>query len=214
MITQNEFDQYIYHFTKSKTATKYILPSLRLKLSPFNKTNDPKEHRTFGFHIDNLEKLNVFDTIKLNDSLINYVNKRCKLTCFSHDYIYKKTLYFGYNLPRMWAQYADKHKGVCFVISQELLKKENSDLIKSDKYFAEVNYKDKMEYPDFKENEYLENNNKYFETFVDKNLANLFLTKFIDSQTEHETRLIHVGTKKYCSIKNSPVFDTFLLQQY
>ena len=66
-----------------------------------------------------------------------------------HPNVYYKTdlradYYYGYYRPRMWAQYAEQHQGVCLVFDKEKLLKcfEKSLSAKGDLYYGEVDYFD------------------------------------------------------------------------
>jgi hypothetical protein len=104
-----DYGRYIYHFTSSETALLYILPQLKLKLSSFLESNDPKENKTFGFwsilqDCNDLKR----DTIKYEFE--RFLRENCNQLCFSTDYLekHRKTNFpvSGYNHPTMWAHYA------------------------------------------------------------------------------------------------------------
>src|SRR5262245_34837772 len=37
-------DQLLFHYTSKETALEHILPTMRLRMSPYNKTRDPREN--------------------------------------------------------------------------------------------------------------------------------------------------------------------------
>ena len=136
------FGDNIYHFTSSETALLYILPKLRLKLSSFLESNDPKEYKTFGFW-SIFKDCEMFKSGEIEKEFKKYLSVHCKQICFSNDYyeIPEKCErpYLGYNHPTMWSHYASNSKGICFVLNKskflETNKFEIFDDINYDSYF-------------------------------------------------------------------------------
>jgi hypothetical protein len=88
----------LYYMTKLETAEKYILPEWRMKLSTFDKVNDPFE----------LACADQGDKVQrhLLRILREHWTKRLGIMCFSA----------SWKSPLMWAHYADGHTGVCLGI--------------------------------------------------------------------------------------------------
>lgn len=68
---------------------------------------------------------------KINEEANKLLTYDCKLICFSRDNSklfkadYPDHIYYrGYCRPRMWAQYADNHRGFCFVFDKKELNKQ------------------------------------------------------------------------------------------
>jgi hypothetical protein len=200
MVQLDEFGKYIYHFTSAETAILYILPTLRLKISSFSNTNDPRENKTFNFG-QIFDKLTDDHRFEVKNSFKDYLNKYCNILCFSNDYKIESTwLNLGYNHPRMWAQYADKHRGVCLVINRKVFIKENEK-----SFFDDVNYTYKFQFPSIDQDEYLKANSKedFYKDFLSKNYKDFFFSKHLDWQSEHESRLVCLDKSNYCSIASS-----------
>lgn len=121
-------DKYVYHYTKRETALEWILPSMKLRLCPFESVNDPRESKIWFFEIYK----GIGQNISLHHMDLGYeasalAKSTTLLLCCSaddpdldpkeRDYWFRR----GFGYPRMWEQYADNHKGVCFVLDRELL---------------------------------------------------------------------------------------------
>jgi hypothetical protein len=114
----------LYHYTSREGAFEHILPSGTLRLAPFIHMNDPREAmdwtismvRTSGF-----APLDVAaDSAEFNAAL----KRRSKVVCFSEDDISGAVLSAldrGWAHPRMWAQYAGNHTGVCLIFDKRAL---------------------------------------------------------------------------------------------
>lgn len=121
-------EHYIYHYTKCSTAIKYILPSRTLRFSSLENTNDPKESKDWELGIGTNENadLSEFSPGKISNWLSTELKGRAKLLCFSTDTYpitgdkFKDIFNRGFCKPRMWAQYADAHKGVLFLTKIDL----------------------------------------------------------------------------------------------
>jgi Protein of unknown function (DUF2971) len=122
-------DQLVYHYTESSIAIQYILKDSSLRFGTYTKTNDPKESKTwqFGLGTNNRADLGEFDTDALSAWLSAAIKGSARLACFSMDTgplsgnhieeIFKR----GFCKARMWAQYADRHTGVCLVFDRQKL---------------------------------------------------------------------------------------------
>ncbi len=119
---------YVYHYTSCSTLLEKILPSFQLRLSTFSKTNDPREYKewTFAFGArNNFGKDLQLDEIEKRASEL--LKGTCRLLCttadapdsagVSIDNIYGR----GFCRPRMWAQYAENHRGACLVFDRAQL---------------------------------------------------------------------------------------------
>jgi hypothetical protein len=123
----------VCHFTKLETALK-ILSTKKLRLGQLRFTNDPRESK----ERNDVVVYEAHDPISLDpnrDRIIAEVVKEAdrialeewKVLCVTlhrprrkvkntWDEIYNERIRFGYSRPRMWAQYAEKHTGVCIVL--------------------------------------------------------------------------------------------------
>lgn len=197
----------IYHYCKLKTAIKYILPSLRLRISPMLNTNDPRENKSFVFSGITDDKKGIDNIWENNEEISKILRTDCKVLCFCEDTQDGK---FGYELSRMWALYGDNHKGVCLELDKQIFIEENNI---DTKFFKRINYVEDFT-PDFekyKKIDYDEMRNhgkeKYLhETFRISNLNYLYFTKDKEWESENEIRVIRFSKNKcdeFYSIKKS-----------
>lgn len=194
-----EAEKHIYHFTKSETALLYIFPKLRLKLTSYLDSNDPKENKTFGFG-SIYEDCNEFKTNDMQSSFESYLKTNCKHLCFSSDYCddYSGFWANGYNHPTMWAHYAGNSTGVCLAFNKACFFEENPGLLSDS-----VDYKSYFEFPKIDESLWSEDSSEYFKTFLMQNSKNMFFQKHNHWSVEHEFKVIELGNREYCSIEKS-----------
>ncbi len=136
-----EEDEYVFHYTRRRTALEDILPDKKLRLSPFCDTNDPREAKDWSFSFTSSEQRlfaatssekswDEVEQAKIRSTALTTKAKReSKLLCTTLDdrdaQSAEFTLYArGYARERMWAQYADHHKGVCLAFRRRLLDKQ------------------------------------------------------------------------------------------
>jgi hypothetical protein len=122
-------DRYIYHYTKPDKAIQFILKDRTLLLNSFSKTNDPKESKNWQLTPWTTQKSPSNDF--LDESLPREIADRLKstvhLACFSTDSAglsgdhTTDILLRGLARARMWAQYADDHRGFCLVFDKAKL---------------------------------------------------------------------------------------------
>ena len=128
MNPHNDTSKYIYHYTTVETLVKYILPQKQLIFSPLFKSNDPEEsryHIHIGINDDGLlfDKLRVIGGGFVEKSISEKILSNVKTICFSQDNSAINSIDLftgkGFAKPRMWAQYAENHTGVCLVFEKE-----------------------------------------------------------------------------------------------
>lgn len=119
-------DSFLYHYTKTSTARDFILKDRSLRFSSYSGTNDPKETKTWQFDLGTNENrdLGKYKMDELSTWLSSELKRAARLACFSMDSgpltgnhlseIFKR----GFCKPRMWAQYAENHSGVCIVFDR------------------------------------------------------------------------------------------------
>lgn len=130
-----DHEQYVYHYTGATTLIEHILPKRRLRFSSFAELNDPREYKKFDldpFAADTLGD----DCREITAKMEVALKADWKIACFvgdpivavidgggrdfganQLDSIHER----GHSRPRMWAQYADSHKGVCLVFRKQPL---------------------------------------------------------------------------------------------
>lgn len=130
----------IFHYTKIETALEKILLNKKLRLGQIGYTNDPRESKRWNIpkpywlNPDGIDQINNALVAKVLDKEVHKVMKEeWKVLCFTmdhptptetedpmeqaHNYFFNR----GYAHPRMWAQYAENHKGVCLWFDGNML---------------------------------------------------------------------------------------------
>ena len=135
--------KFVYHYTRAETFAERILPSQTLRMGSFQELNDPRESKTWPFKFYSRSQAgNALFTPSLFHEATTYVTQRTLVLCCSRDdpSIHTESddrpVRSGYGHPRMWAQYADRHKGVCLVLNQELLHASIVSSVGSDNLFS------------------------------------------------------------------------------
>jgi hypothetical protein len=207
--------QYLFHYTKSIILEK-ILKEQTLLFNTIDKTNDPYKNKKFDFY----NKKEKFGYIEDDDDLqtfyfknyTNMKNRIVKTISFSIGEFDKKITGNnrpGYIYPRMWSQYGDNSRGVCFVFDKDLLIKELQLKLKSD---FEIFY-DNIEYIDIFDNNHsqnisnlIKNRNKEIFTYnkdpnkrkllvkdMQENIHQYFFVKDRDWEEEREFRILIIN---------------------
>jgi Protein of unknown function (DUF2971) len=125
----NNSSKYLYHYTSAHTALNHILKKKSLRFGVYTKTNDPKEAKTWQFKLGSYldRDLSAYRMEELSPWLSDQIKGHARLLCFSTDRhplqgdhtvdIFRR----GFCKPRMWAQYAERHTGICLVLNRERL---------------------------------------------------------------------------------------------
>jgi hypothetical protein len=113
----------LYHYTTRERGLEYILHKGEMRVGPFETMNDPREAmdwtitmvRTTGHDMDAVRSA--------RDRFNSALKRRSKLVCFTEDDPRRggSALDRGWAHPRMWAQYAGDHSGVCLFFDRERL---------------------------------------------------------------------------------------------
>lgn len=178
-----DLPEYIYHYTKACYSLLIIL-SKRIKMGKLEETNDPRERLKY---LEGVFNGNDFPQNECIQLIEDFLNNYPTITCFSGDREDKK----GFNLPTMWAHYAENHKGVCLKINTRKFLKENENLNCD---FRWVNYVSKKDFNWFDISE---------TTSKDDILEKLVFSKRNDWSSENECRLFSNDGAEFCSIANS-----------
>ncbi|MCG8474743.1 MAG: DUF2971 domain-containing protein [Cytophagales bacterium] len=128
----------LYHYTDFNTALEHILRDFRLRLSPITLANDPMESEkpapisSCSGCYDQVEKHNTkYNSLELTRSVTEYYEQLRQLCLCKnsneaingiHTSPFEPIEHFGFAKPRMWDQYGNKYRGVCFAISNEKFK--------------------------------------------------------------------------------------------
>ena len=133
---RREFDQYerfLCHYTGRYPALAHVLPMGQLRLSPFELMRDPLEAKDRYIGVDPGPGALGLAHRMLEEShgaINGYVNKilkqEFKVLCLTQDpprpsAVGDGLFGRGYARPRMWEQYAERHRGVCLLFSYEEL---------------------------------------------------------------------------------------------
>lgn len=124
-----DFDELVYHYTSASTAFEHILREGTLRLGVYEGTNDPKESKTWQFNLGTNEgrDLGKYKSQKTSQQFSALLKANAKLACFATDTApltgnhIEDILNRGFCKPRMWAQYADNHRGVCLAFRRSAL---------------------------------------------------------------------------------------------
>lgn len=201
--------QYLYHYTSSTTAVDHILKSGLLRFGNYTRTNDPKETKTwqFSFGTNTNRDLGAYKMTEESAWLSSRLKSRARLLCFCMDSAPLSGIHMtdifrrGFCKPRMWAQYASNHTGVCLVFDRELL----SAAIEKQVAKSHLVLSGAVEYVDrgiasdlFKDQQYMINvdfleevgRDHYPRHHLETHHRRLFFEKMMDWRDESEWRFI------------------------
>ncbi len=185
-------DGLLYHFTTIEAA-KLILRDMTLKLSDPTKFNDPSDC--------SLAELSLVDYKDYNK--IERSWNSIRVLCFTTNWRENGVWQYGYNHPRMWAQYAKNNTGVCIAIDEKAFRRENKNIFSSNRYtIKRVRYSNS---PERYSSTYRINANNFLHK-VDRYSEELFFCKNCDWKDERETRLVGFGFPEFLSITDSISF--------
>lgn len=213
----------MFHYTRSDIAINYILKNGTLKFGRFRTVNDPRESKIwpFKFYCPSADMRDLFDT-NLFDDVHNFILDNTHLLCFStsleESEDSKKSAYTelneGWAYHRMWAQYADNHKGVCIMFDQAKLQ----ESIKSDLKGCTI-LGDGIRYINHNVNNERTNDpyminleefarigiSEYMSNHIRQHPKELFFMKHNNWQDEHEFRYIVFGyeSEYYLNIQDA-----------
>lgn len=125
-------DAFLYHYTKASIARDFIFKNGTLLFSRYAETNDPKETKTWQFDLGTNHNIDLgaYKMDELSTWLSKELKHSARLACFSMDSAKLTGNHFedifkrGFCKPRMWAQYAERHSGVCIVFDRQKLEKQ------------------------------------------------------------------------------------------
>lgn len=200
--------RYLYHYTKASIASEKILPKCSLMINSFGSTNDPKEAKQWEFDLGTNENRDFakYDQMQISRKLSKELKERTKVICFSKDRSpltgnhIEDICNRGFCKPRMWAQYADRHSGVCLVFDKGRLERAISKTFSRYKILqGDVKYIDRSVIPNLDEEGDYTINVDLLERYGLKAYANvhlktyykrLFFEKMTDWSHEDESRWV------------------------
>lgn len=179
---------------------------MKLRLSPFLKTNDPREYKewlydewAFGGKVEFNTHKKTEAEIRLNDLRRN----KSKVACFcsnidfNHLYYFKKKIinHYGYEKSRMWSQYGEDHSGICLVLSKEKIENKVNSISNQDiqcfKKIIEYKKMRRLDFPNLQTNKLSRMNIEEFCKFViQSQQKNIYFIKDIDYIDESEYRIV------------------------
>jgi DUF2971 family protein len=158
-----ESNRFLYHYTRRRSAD-LILENRQLRMTPYEQTNDPRENKAWRFWLTGAteQELLQHSVGDVSREFSRALKKLVRVTCFCTDSeslsgdpirdISKR----GLAKPRMWQQYGEEHKGVCFVLDRESFAEQMK--IQFDglcgAYSGKMTYIDRMFVPDFDRREF------------------------------------------------------------
>lgn len=209
-------DKTLFHYTKLETALEYILPNMSLRMSPMINVNDPKESKAknvmLSYNTNNHK--NVSNDLSETKKIVNSILlNQSRMLCFSmnNKTSYKKVeqdsdetglLYqMGFFKPRMWAQYAENHRGICLGFNKKALTKSINEIDSLKTYRSNVTYTDSTK--GLHKCTHFDYNYKTIEEFkdyfIEEHIVNhrdlLYFTKSKDWKDENEYRYLSIVEK-------------------
>ena len=119
-----ESKSYLYHYTNPESFFK-IIDTMTLKMSEFSKSDDLNEA--------NLANVDRISDVRVQSHLEHFIKEKCSYLSFIQDGIDRTIPFEGENHPRMWAQYAQRGRGVCIAIDKDSFQEINTEQL-NDKF--------------------------------------------------------------------------------
>jgi hypothetical protein len=128
MFRDEDAGRYLFHYTTFEAFLGHILPSRRLRLSPLDEVNDPRESKAWlcSLSIDEGEPED-WDVFEVSREFTELLKGSTKVLCLTRDdpalhpnriaHLYGR----GYAHTRMWDRYANNHTGVCLAFDIDRL---------------------------------------------------------------------------------------------
>ena len=119
------------HYTDASAAFEHILPTGKLRMSPYRLMRDPVENKdilpSIAWRGDPPDAGRAIDEVYAQ---LKAARDRMRVLSFTHD-ADRRAEYAGFDCcwsrPRMWEQYGDKHRGVCLLFDAPPLKRAITD---------------------------------------------------------------------------------------
>lgn len=203
-----DHSKYIYHYTEMEIAVQHILKTRTLKIGKLLNTNDPKESKSWKLSISTNEgsKLRLYSLDDISEEATRKLKSKVNVMCFSKDKpplsgspledICKR----GFCKPRMWAQYAGNHEGLCLVFERDKLHKAISGQFgeSCDVYDGDVHYINRPVVDNFYDGTYTINIDfvekfgleRYLKAHIRTYFKRLFFEKMEDWKDEDEYRWV------------------------
>ena len=123
--TLNKPEGLLAHYTTAEVAFEHVLPTGLLRMSPYRSMRDPVENKDIVPGTEALGRTpdNFDESYQATLDQIKLLRDLCRLVSFTHDADAPRTFGCCWARPRMWEQYADKHRGVCLLFDAQLLRR-------------------------------------------------------------------------------------------
>jgi len=202
-------DKYFFHYTTRDAAFGGILPSRRLRLSPYGVMRDPLENQQWKFTFtgrgardDATVIADVAEQTEFERRANEETRARSHLLSLTIDADpqadgERPPFCFGWARARMWEQYAERYRGVCLVFDKELLTQRFAEALEGGAvtrtYDRAVIYNGGGMLKPIIEADAARNDPDFFDGYIEANFGALFFTKVLDWQTEHEYRFVAIA---------------------
>jgi hypothetical protein len=197
----------LYHYTSMRVAREHIIPSRTLRMGNFRRTNDPKESKNWEFNLGTNQQGDMlkYNQAQLSRQLSNAFKDHAQVLCLSRDTgpltgdHLREIAQRGFAKPRMWAQYAERHTGVCLAFDRKQLDRAVAKA--SEKAFAvycgNITYRDHLVVPGW-EGDYVINVDelerrgfdRYWRDHIETFKNRLLFEKMQDWKDEREFRYV------------------------
>jgi hypothetical protein len=113
----------LFHYTSLRAGLESILPTFKFRMGNYRDTNDPRESKlNFMFRVTTSGPGNDFETENKAWAEVDKVHSLMRVACFTRDDRHAEFAETrGFGCSRMWAQYAERHRGVCLGFQKDLL---------------------------------------------------------------------------------------------
>lgn len=202
-------NKFVYHYCSAHTAQKFILRDWTLQLNTLSATNDPRESKAWEFdlHTAGTTDLGAYDMAKCSAWLSSELKSRTRLVCFVRDQgplsgdHTEDLLKRGHARSRMWAQYGDRHRGVCLVFDKQRLIEAANALRPREIFTGNVTYFDNYIVRELRRHEFMIDVDlleqlgprKYAIAHLKEHHRRLYFEKLTDWRDEFEWRIVVIG---------------------
>lgn len=138
-------DRWVYHYTSLSSAVA-IASSRTFRFNSLANMNDPREFKDLVLPVMSSGRPLTKTKVDLTQMLVNQRRLAVRLGAFTRDDAagddssLVRTDSRGYARPMMWTHYADKHRGICFVLDRHALERVLHGKFGSDVLVGDVAY--------------------------------------------------------------------------
>jgi hypothetical protein len=117
----------LFHYTRLATGLEFILPTKRIKLSPLTEMRDPRESgKWFNSMSEDADEEGGTERLTSLFHGLHAAKSRYKVLSLTEDSPGpagdpSDEWTRGYAHPRLWEQYADRHRGICICFDKDAL---------------------------------------------------------------------------------------------